>query len=182
MPEVNDTTLVRECLGGNKKAFAGLIDRYQKVIFNAALRMVGDYHDAEDITQTVFIKAYESLDTFDPQHKFFSWIYRIMVNQTLNFISRQQPFTRLDDSMVARGKNPEQIYAANQRDEKIQAAVADLQLDYRIVIVLKHFIDLPYRDISFILDIPEKTVKSRLFSARQKLCGKLVERGIASYD
>ena len=76
MTEQEDLRLVEECLKGNTDAFGLLVENYQKAIFNMALRMVNDYDDAQDITQSVFVKAYGKLDGFNPKYKFFNWIYR----------------------------------------------------------------------------------------------------------
>lgn len=182
MTEQDDLKLVRRCLEGETKAFEGLINRYQKPLFNVALRMLGDYEDAEDVTQTVFVKAFEKLDSFKPEHKFFSWIYRMMVNESLNTISRRRLGREPDDNLLSTGKNPEEAYYDSRASERIQLAIMDLQIDHRVVIVLRHFGDLPYRDISFILELPEKTVKSRLFTARKLLCVTLAQRGISAHD
>jgi RNA polymerase sigma-70 factor (ECF subfamily) len=131
--------------------------------------MVNDYDDAQDITQAVFIKAFENLKNYKPEFRFYSWIYRIMINETLNWKKKNQTYSELDQNIVSSSKNPEEQFLSNRLSEKVQDAVADLMIDHRVVIVLKHFVALPYSDISYILDIPEKTVKSRLFSARQKL-------------
>jgi len=86
----NDTDLVQECLAGNTKAFEALIDKYQKKIFNIVYRMTGNDDDAEDITQSVFIKVYEKLSSFNPKYKFFSWLYRIALNESLNLMNQKK--------------------------------------------------------------------------------------------
>ena len=67
------------------EAFAPLVERYQRPLFTVAVRMVGDPEDARDITQSAFVKAFEKLSTFDPSYRFFSWLYRIAINECLNF-------------------------------------------------------------------------------------------------
>ena len=86
MNEKDDAVLVRECLQGNPQAFGILVDRYQMVIFNLAYRICNNYNDADDITQTVFIKVYENLRKYKSRYKFFSWLYRIAVNEALNMV------------------------------------------------------------------------------------------------
>ena len=93
MVDDQDQALVRQCLDGHTRAFEALVDRYQKPLFNVALRMLDDAQDAEDITQTVFIKAFEKLATYDDRYKFFSWIYKMTVNEALNF-TRPWPLSR----------------------------------------------------------------------------------------
>ena len=85
-----------------------MIDRYQRVLFNVSLRMVGNREDAKDITQTVFLKAYQAMGTFDRRHKFFSWIYRIMINETLNHLSKRKRTEPLDESFRSDESGPEE--------------------------------------------------------------------------
>jgi RNA polymerase sigma-70 factor (ECF subfamily) len=88
--------LVRQCLEGDREVFGTLMGRYQKAVFNVALRMTRSYQEAQDITQAIFIQAYEKLGEYDARHKFFSWIYRMAVNESLNFIKRSRRFEGLD--------------------------------------------------------------------------------------
>ena len=83
MSEAEDRELVEKCCDGDRAAFTELVDRYQKTVFNTALRIVGDPEEAEDVAQSAFLKAYEKLDSYKPQYRFFSWIYRITVNESL---------------------------------------------------------------------------------------------------
>ena len=80
----DDVVLVRRCLEGDQAAYEPLVRRYQRVLFNVALRILGDYAAADDATQNAFISAHRKLASFDPNRRFFSWIYRILVNECLN--------------------------------------------------------------------------------------------------
>jgi RNA polymerase sigma-70 factor (ECF subfamily) len=176
--ERSDKELVSECLAGSQEAFGALVDRYQKVVFNVAYRMTNDYDAADDITQSVFIKGFEKMSSFNAKFKFFSWLYRIAVNESLNYINRNKRTEELSPDLRASQKTPEQAYSDAEVSEKVEDALMQLDPKYRIVVVLKHFRDCSYREIGDILQIPEKTVKSRLFTARQLLKSILVERGI----
>jgi RNA polymerase sigma-70 factor (ECF subfamily) len=169
---------VRQCLGGSEKAFEELVDRYQKVIFNLAYRMVNDYDSADDITQAVFVKGYEKMKSYNPQFKFFSWLYRIAVNETLNYIKQRKRLQELSPDMVSTGRSPDQEYRRAELGRKVEEALMDLEPKYRITLVLKHFRECSYKDMSHALQIPEKTIKSRLFTARQLLRAALIKRGI----
>ena len=173
MTKDNDAVLVAECLNGQTEAFGVLVARYEKPIYNIAYRMVHSYEDARDLTQAVFLKAYEKLEQFNPKYKFFSWIYRMAINETINFLQSQKRSTPAGDYHLAHNQTPEGHYHTRQIAEDIDDALSHLTFDYRIVVVLRHFQDLPYNEISQILHIPEKTVKSRLFSAR-RLLGQLL--------
>lgn len=179
MKAQNDAVLVDECLKGNKEAFGTLVRKYQAPIYNLALRMVRDPEDAEDIAQTVFVKAYEKLDTFNPEHRFFSWIYRIAVNESINFSKRQKRLDTYQSGVTAADRfTPEQTFRDAELSEHVDDAISRLKMDYRLVLVLKHFHDFSYQEMSEVLQIPEKTVKSRLFTARQQLKEILEKEGI----
>ncbi len=173
-----DHVLVQRCLDGNQKAFEVLVDRYQKPVFNLAYRFTSDKEDAEDITQSVFVKAFEKLSTFDPKFRFFSWIYKIAVNESINFLNRQKKFDSFDDDLHSRHRESEEGFQDHEMTASIDMALLDLKPEYRIVVILNHFQELSYREISQILEIGENTVKSRLFSARKKLKRLLLKRGI----
>ena len=174
----HDHALIEKCRRGDGKALEELVGLYEKPIYNAAYRILGNPDDAADATQVVFMKAIEHLDQYDPKYKFFSWIYRIAVNEAINQLKRgrfQQP---LDDSEVATTRGPEATVEAGDLSREIQAGLMGLTEDYRTVVVLRHFSECSYREISEILQIPEKTVKSRLYSARQVMKDALQSRGV----
>jgi RNA polymerase sigma-70 factor, ECF subfamily len=170
----DDVVWVARCLEGDAAAFDTLVQRYQGILFNVAYRLTANREDARDIAQNAFIKAFERLDSYDPTRKFFSWIYRIAVNESLNYRRQQQLYEPLDPTFqAARTRDP--VEQAEQA-ERVQAALMALTPEYREVIVMRYFIDLSYEEISEAVGIPEKTVKSRLFSARERL-GRLLTGG-----
>lgn len=180
MSDAEDRRLVRDSLAGDPAAFELLVEKYEKVVFNLALGMVRAYEDAEDVTQTAFVKAYEKLETYKPSHRFFSWLYRIAVNESLNLLSRRKKrFEEVSSGIVSTEKTPEENYDDAYLDGKIRTALMVLPMDYRLVIVLRHFLQMSLREIAEILEIPDKTVKSRLFTARQRLGSILLKEGIA---
>jgi RNA polymerase sigma-70 factor (ECF subfamily) len=130
--------------------------------------MLGDYADAADCTQTAFIKAYQKLGSFDPSFRFYSWIFRILLNECLNARRDRKPHDPIDAD-VAGGTSPEEDLEAAERRHRVQQALNELPTDYRQVIVLRHFGELSYDDIADVLKIETKTVKSRLYTARQRL-------------
>ena len=179
MNERTDAELAAACLNGDNRAYEDLVRKYQKPIFNLALRMVREPEDAEDITQTVFVKAYEKLDTYRSSHQFFSWIYRIAINESINFSKKRKRLEEYESGVSgSREITPEDEFRSDDLSERIGYAILALKMDYRLVIVLKHYHDYTYEEMSDVLDIPEKTVKSRLFSARQQLKEILKSEGI----
>jgi RNA polymerase sigma-70 factor (ECF subfamily) len=164
----DDATLVDRCLRGDTAAFRPLVDRYQRVLFTVALRMLGDYEEATDAAQTAFVRAYEKLGSWDRGHKFFSWLYRILVNECLNVRRARRPLEPLNPDLRATD-DPQQAARRDELRARVQAAIAELPRPYREVVVLRHFADLSYQEMSEALGVPERTVKSRLYSARQRL-------------
>ena len=164
-----DSSLVIETLNGDREAFGRLVEKYERRIFNLAFRICGDYEDAMDVTQTVFVKAFDKLGTFDPSRKFFSWLYRMGVNESLNQIKRQSRIVHVEFDPPSRAPGPEQQIIREESNGLVQTALKRLGEDQRVVIILRHFVDLSYSQIAEVLGIPEKTVKSRLYSARQRM-------------
>ena len=165
----DDVACVARCLRGDSSAFEPIVRRYQRVLFSVARRMLGNHEDAMDATQNVFVRAYQRLDTFDPNRRFFSWIYRIAVNECLNVRRSRRPDEELADAPADAADSPLETVAALERSESIDAALVKLSEDHRLVVVLRHFAELSYTEISEAIGVPEKTVKSRLFDARQRL-------------
>ena len=176
----DDRELVTAALGGQSKAFDALVLKYQKPVFNAALRMTNNYDEAQEVAQVAFVKAYENLSSYRPDYRFFSWLYRIVMNEALNHLERRRNHKRIDSGIVAPDSNPEEIYESNRLDSLVQGAIAELTPDYRAILVLKHFADLSMRELAYVFEIPVKTVKSRLYTARRNLCEILRKKGVRS--
>ncbi len=176
MTDQNDDCLwVARCLAGEASAFEPLVNRYQRILFGVALRLLGNYEDAKDATQNTFIRAYEHLDSFDPERRFFSWIYRIAVNESLNLRRARRP--HVFDGVVEVSGGQTEAIEARETAARVEQALARLSEEYREVVVLRYFGDLTYEEISDAVGVPEKTVKSRLFSARQRLAAELGRQG-----
>jgi len=169
--------LVQACLRGDRSAFGQLVDRYEGPLFNAAYRITGSVDDAIDATQAAFVIAFEKLHTFDPCTRFFSWIFRITLNQAFNVVSHRRPMTGFADDTPSAGRDPEAALSETEAALFLQQALMELDLQYRTVVVLKHIEGFSCREIGTLLDIPENTVTSRLFTARRRLRGILAEKG-----
>lgn len=151
--------------------------RYQKAVYNAALRLLHDPEDARDVAQTAFLKAYQHLADYDGRFKFYSWIYRIAVNEALDTLNSRKPSEPLSDLEPDDGQGPERLAEGAEIARAIEAELARMSPELRAVIVLRHVMHLSYQDMSDILALPEKTVKSRLYSARQLLRDRLLPHG-----
>ena len=130
--------------------------------------MLGNVQDAEDVTQTTFGNAFESLGSYDPKYRFFSWIYRMTVNESLNTLNRRRNVVSLDGSLDFAAEDSASESAASA-EERVGRALLELKPDDRAVVILRHFVSFSYEEISDVLEVPVKTVKSRLFTARERL-------------
>lgn len=177
MTEEDDATLVRRCREGDRTAFEQLVVRYQKPVFNAALRLLRDPEDASDVAQTTFLKVFEHLAEYNPSFKFYSWIYRIAINESLNALGARKPCEGFNGEEADAAPGPERQLEGQQTGRAIEEALMGIKPELRTVIVLRHFMHLSYQDMGEILLLPEKTVKSRLYSARQLLRDRLLQGG-----
>ena len=169
MDEINDRNLAIDLKNGDNRALKILFEKYYVKIVNIAFRYTGNYEDASDITQTVFLRVIQNINKYDPQYKFFSWLYKITVNEAINFGKKNSKKDNIDRLFISDEKSPEEIFRDKELNILIQRALANLSPEQRILIILKHLNSLSYKEISEILDIKEKKVKSRLYSARQQL-------------
>lgn len=178
MKEDSDWLLVERCRQGDRRAFEALVGRYERPVYNAALRMLGNPEDAGDVAQTAFLKAFEHIADYDPRHRFYSWIYRIALNESINVFGRRSRHEPITGDELDERRGAEDEVDNQQLGVRVQVALMTIKPEYRAVIVLRHFLELSYHDIGHTLDLPEKTVRSRLFTARQLLKEVLGKMGI----
>ncbi len=172
-----DAECVRRTRMGDTYAFEELVVRYQGPVFNALRRMVRNEEDARELAQNAFMKAFVNLEKFDQEKRFFSWLYRIAMNDALNFIAASRPAEPLTESHRSAAPGPDENLEAAETRRDIDEGLSRLTPEYRAVLVMRHFLDCSYQEIAEILEVPEKTVKSRLFSARHELRDEMLARG-----
>lgn len=175
--EEQDRISVERCLKGDLEAFGVLVDRYQRPVFNVILRMVGHAEDAREICQQVFMKCFEHLASYDSNRKFFSWIYRMAVNESINHLKARHRFEELSEKLPFGEADPEERFETVETGENLNQAILELPPDYRAVVILRHFLQLSYSEVADVLHVAEPLVKSRLFTARQILRKTLESRG-----
>lgn len=181
--------LLRMAKSGDVEAFEQLIEGYQRKIFNIAFRMLGNYDDAGDMAQEVFIRMYKSISSFKEQSSLSTWIYRITTNVCLDELRKRKnrkityidEEIRLDDGDVKRqmeneGPSPEDYAETNEIKKVVRDAILQLPEEYRIIIVLRDIQGFSYEEIAAILKCPEGTVKSRISRARHALGNILVSK------
>ena len=176
LPEtISDAECVRRLQRGETDAFEPLIRRHQKTIFNLVYRMLGDYDEAAEVSQEVFLSAYRAIGTFRGDANFSTWLYRIALNhattrrKSLNL--RQQRYVAIENSEPATDPQlgPAETMEKKEVRERVQQALNSLDPDDATVILLRDLHDAPYEEVARVLEIPIGTVKSRLHRARQAL-------------
>lgn len=178
MTSTSDQHVIERVLQGDKRAFAELLTRYEKVVYNAAYRVLGTEVDAQDVTQTVFLKVYENLATYNPKYRFFSWMYRIAINESVNAKRRLRQTVELTEATSTELNTAEQSLLNSDQEEQIGIALMALTPENRAILILKHYQEFSYREIAYIMDLTESKVKARLFSARQRLGQILLTKGL----
>lgn len=181
--EDNDSELVRQSQNGDRTAFQALIRKYETRILALVIGMVKDREDALDITQDVFLRAFQNLKKFRLQSTFYTWIYRIAVNRAIDFQRRTWKHRAesgdnhpLENEALDRAEGASEPFEEVRKKEirsKIQEAISELTPEHRAVILLREAEGLSYAEISQILGCSPGTVMSRLFYARRRLRERL---------
>jgi RNA polymerase sigma-70 factor (ECF subfamily) len=186
--EPPDAELVDQAQQGDMGAYSELVRRHQRKIYALVYHMTSNKEDAEDITQDVFVKAYASLGGFKRDAGFYTWVYRIAVNRTINFLKQRNRRTAVSlDNMdegverdpayvelVAR-ESPVRDATLGELQKKLNDALQTLSEKHRAVVVLHDIQGVPHDEIARMLRVSAGTVRSRLFYARQMLQNELKE-------
>lgn len=173
----DDKVFITKAKKGDMSAFETLVRTYQKPVYRLCRRMTGAHQSADDLVQETFLKAYVSLQGFKDGMNFYSWIRRIAVNSSLNYLKkrrREEPLGAEDISVAGNPRSshqelPHEKLQKNQLEQKFRMALMALPADHRVVFLLRVYEDQSYKEIAEALGIPEGTVMSRLNRSRKKL-------------
>jgi RNA polymerase sigma factor (sigma-70 family) len=184
----DDMELVRQAQGGQIAAYEELVRRYRERIYGTIYHMTSNHEDANDLAQETFIKGFQALNTFKGGSSFFTWIYRIAVNKTINFIKQRRNRIHMslneldfeaeydpDLLALASEKTPRRDLNLKELQTELNTALLKLSEQHRLVVTLHDIQGLPHEEIARIMDCNTGTVRSRLFYARQQLQAYLSE-------
>src|SRR2546423_5654944 len=182
VPQVEESVLVRRARQGDLGAYDDLVKRYQERIYATVYNMTSNHEDANDLAQEAFIKGFHALKSFKGGSSFYTWVYRIAVNKTINFLKQRKNRTQMslddldfnaehDPDLVAliSHKTPRRDIALAELQEKLNTAMQKLSEHHRLVVTLNDVQGMSHEQIAKIMDCNIGTVRSRLFYARQQM-------------
>jgi RNA polymerase sigma-70 factor (ECF subfamily) len=174
--------LITRAKQGNVEAYEALVRKYQQSIYYLCRRMTGSHQSADDLSQDTFIKAYFALDRFKDGMNFFTWIRKIAVNNSLNFLKkskREEPWGENVENIRGHSSMgqelPQEMLQRNRMEQTFKRVLKALPSEQKIVFILRVFENQSYKDIAEILNISQGTVMSRLSRAREKIKSSMAE-------
>jgi RNA polymerase sigma-70 factor (ECF subfamily) len=185
---IEESVLVSQARKGDLAAYDQLVQRYQERIYATIYHMTSNHEDANDLAQEAFIKGFQALKSFKGGSSFYTWVYRIAVNKTINFLKQRKNRSQMslndldfnaehDPDLVAliSDKTPRREAGLSELQEKLNEAMQKLSEPHRLVVTLHDVQGLSHEEIAKIMDCNIGTVRSRLFYARQQLQGFLTD-------
>lgn len=178
---LDDDILIKAFIKGDSTAFEVLFEKYRDQVSRLVFSILKLDTHVDDVVQEVFLLVYRHLPKFRFQSAFKTWLYRITVNETLRQIAKNKRWQPLNDQegdnkpnapklvVVANGESPERMYLAGESKSLVQNALKEMKPNHKLILTLYYLEDLPVQEIAEILEIPEGSVKSRLFYAREGL-------------
>ncbi|MDN4076084.1 RNA polymerase sigma factor SigW [Fictibacillus terranigra] len=173
--------LVSQVKSGDQEAFEGLVEIYKDKIYRLCYRMVGDSHEAEDLAQEAFVRAYINIDKYSGSYKFSTWLYRIATNLCIDKLRKKKPDYSMDaeipgtegatlyNQVAGADPLPEEEVEEKEKRDHLQQEIMKLPEKYRTAILLKYVEDLSLEEISSVMDLPVPTVKTRIHRGREAL-------------
>ncbi len=175
---MSDEQLIKEVISGNHAAFKSLMEKYQLQVFRTAMGFVHSKEDAEEVTQDIFVRVYQSLSSFQHESEFSTWLYRITVNTSLNAIRNNRRNRLLQSlevifSLHSEEKTPLEELESAERDRRIRRAIDSLPEKQRMAFILSRYEELPQKKIAAVMNRSEGAVEQLLQRARENLQKKL---------
>ncbi len=184
---MNEERIVCELKNGNYTVFKEIIDLFKNRVFGMAYKFTNNYDEAQDLSQEIFLKIYKEIGGFRFESKLSTWIYRISINTCLDWKRKNSKVKILstnvlndDDETIDidikdDGPLPDELFIRSESQREVHELIYGLPDKYKAVIIMYHFNNMSYQDISTALDIPERTVETRLYRARRLLKDELIK-------
>lgn len=184
---MNENDIIIEIQRGNSDLFSRLVDIYKTKVFTCAYKFTNDYSEAQDLSQEIFIKIYNNIPKFRFESSLSTWIYKITTNMCIDhkrkkkvkFSSFNEDYSHeasLGIKSNSKDGSPEEIVISNEKQREVHRIIYNLPDIYKTVIIMYHFNELSYKEISASLNVSEKTVETRLYRARRLLRDELLKR------
>lgn len=167
-----DWDIIQQIIQGDSQAFREIVERYKNAVFALCYRMVQNREEAEDLSQEVFVKAYNSLTKYNPEYKFSTWILRIATNTTIDYLRKNRIQTLpLEEEIKTKHEtvSAEETFFEQNKQRKIEKAIGELPEEYRSLILLYHYHGLSYKEMAENMNLPMSKVKNRLHRGRHLL-------------
>lgn len=186
--KAEDITLIDEAIAGKQEAYRRLMTKYRQLIYNLIFRMIRNKEDVEDLTQEAFIKAFNSLDKFDKQFSFSTWLFKIATNNCIDYLRKKKLNTfSIDKELGSEDddyqfeipdseRTPDKNLMEDERKKILEEAIENLPSKYKSVILLRHRDEKDYEEIAKKLKLPLGTVKAHIFRGRELLNKYLKDR------
>jgi RNA polymerase sigma-70 factor (ECF subfamily) len=180
-----ETRLAKLSRGGDRRAFAELVELYKDKIFHLGYRMLNQKQEAEDVVQETFLRVYTNLDRYDENQKFSTWIYRIATNLCIDRLRKRKPSYSIDAEMTdgegtdwhamlaSSDAGPDEELILSETQQNIREAIQSLPDKYKSVVILRYLHDMSLQEIGDVLEMPVTTVKTRVHRGREFLRKKL---------
>jgi RNA polymerase sigma-70 factor (ECF subfamily) len=186
--KAEDISLINDAIAGKQEAYQRLMTKYRQLIYNLIFRMIRNKEDVEDLTQEAFIKAFNSLDKFDKQFSFSTWLFKIATNNCIDYLRKKKLNTFSIDKELGgeeddyqfeipdTERTPDKNLMENERKKILEEAIENLPSKYKSVILLRHRDEKDYEEIAKKLKLPLGTVKAHIFRGRELLNKYLKDR------
>lgn len=183
---MNEEKIIKQLKSGDYSNYDKLVDSYKNRVFGMAYKFTNDYDEAQDLAQEVFLKIYRQIKNFREESKLSTWIYRISVNTCLDWKKKKERIKSINFSSMVNEENkdqtidikdesmlPDEIILQDEDQKQVHELIYQLSDKYKTVLIMYHFNEMSYQDISKALNIPERTVETRLYRARRMLKDKI---------
>lgn len=186
--KAEDISLINDAISGKQEAYQRLMTKYRQLIYNLIFRMIRNKEDVEDLTQEAFIKAFNSLDKFDKQFSFSTWLFKIATNNCIDYLRKKKLNTFSIDKEIGgedddyhfeipdNERTPDKNLMESERKKILEEAIENLPSKYKSVILLRHREEKDYEEIAKKLKLPLGTVKAHIFRGRELLNKYLKDR------